>query len=296
MGAHDILSSRQLQTFRKLELTARSVVEGFVTGLHRSPYKGYAVEFAEHRQYMPGDDFKHIDWKLMGKRDRYYVKQYEEDSSLRAYLVVDTSGSMGYKSGKHTKLDYARWIAAVFSHVLLQQNDGVGLITCDSKLNSYLPARNTLSHLRNLTRILRDTRPGEDTGLGNVLHTLATLIKRRALVIIISDFFDSVDEIRLALNHFAHKHHEVILYQVLDRHELNFPFSRLTRFDSLENSYHRVTVEPERLREEYQSQFKDHQRQLQKTCHDLHMDLAKMVTDEPFEENIAKYLTMRGRR
>lgn len=285
-----------MQTYKRLELLAHSVVEGFVTGLHKSPYKGYAVEFAEHRQYIPGDDLKHIDWKLMGKRDRYYVKQYEEDSSLRAYLVLDTSGSMGYKSGEHSKLDYGCFISAVFSHILLQQSDGVGLVTCDSKLNTYLPARNTVSHLRQLNRTLKDVRPGDDTGLGNALHSLATLIKRRALVIIISDFFDNTDEIRLALNHFAHKKHEVILYQVLDRHEINFPFAGLTRFESLENPYHRLTVEPQRYRNDYIQRYKDHQRDLKKACHDLRIDHAQVVTDEPVHEAIAKYLSGRMQR
>ncbi len=295
MPAKDVLKPEKLKAFRRLELLARAVVEGFVTGLHASPFKGFAVEFAEHRQYVPGDDTKHLDWKLLAKLDRYYVKQYEEDTSMRAYLVLDTSGSMRYTTTDHSKLDYGRYISAVLSYLLLQQNDSVGLVTCDSKLNKYLPARSTPGHLRNIMQVLDAARPGNDTGLANVLHSLATLIKRRALIVIISDFFDNADELALALNHFAHKKHEIILYQVLDRKEAEFPFRQLTRFESLEGN-ERILVDPIRLQKEYLEQFEAHQMRIRKTCHHLHVDFVQMFTDDQFERSLAEYLARRLRR
>ncbi len=296
MFAKEILKPKHLKAFKQLELLARSVVEGFTTGLHKSPFKGFAIEFAEHRQYVPGDDLKHLDWKVLGKLDRFYVKQYEEDTSMRAYLVLDTSGSMAYKSGEYSKLDYGKFICAVFSYLLLQQGDSVGLVTCDAKVNRYLPARCSLSHLRNMTDALGTVQAGQDTGLGNALHSLATLVKRRALIVIISDFFDRPDEIALALNHFAHKRHEVILYQVLDRNETDFPFRRLTRFDSLENMYAKVMVDPLRYRDEYRRNFEEHQRQIRKICRDLRIDFAQMFTDDVFERSVAGFLAGRLRR
>ncbi len=295
MPARDVLKPERLKVFKRLEIMARRVVEGFITGLHESPYKGFAIEFAEHRQYVPGDDLKHLDWKLFAKHDRYYIKQYEEDTSMRVYLVLDTSGSMRYTTAKHSKLDYGRFISVVLTHLLLHQNDSVGLVTCDSKMNRYLPARSSPGHLRNIMQALDAVRPGNDTGLANVLHGIATLIRRRALIVIISDFFDNIDEITLALNHFAHKKHEVILYQVLDRKEADFPFRHLTRFESLESN-ERVLVDPLRLRGEYVNQFTKHQKRLRTTCHNLHIDFVQMFTDDPFERSLAEYLARRLKR
>ncbi len=295
MPVKDILKPQRLKAFKRLELLAHGVVEGFITGLHESPFKGFAVEFAEHRQYVPGDDLKHLDWKLLAKFDRFYVKQYEENTSMRAYLVLDRSGSMGYTSTSYSKLDYGRFICAMLAYLLLQQNDSVGVATCDSKLNTYLPARAAIGHLRHIIQVLEATKPGHGTGLGNVLHSLAALIKRRALIVIVSDFFDNVDEITLALNHFAHKKHEVIVYQVLDRRETEFPFRRLTRFDSVEGPA-RLLVDPLRLKREYLRQFDLHQKRLRETCHHLHIDFVQLFTDQPFERALAEYLARRLKR
>ena len=295
MPQENILKPERLRVFKRLELLARSVVEGFVAGLHTSPFKGFALEFAEHRQYVPGDDLKHLDWKLLAKHDRFYVKQYEEDTSMRVYLVLDTSGSMRYSNGTHSKLDYGRYICAVLSYILLQQNDAVGLITCDSKLNQYLPARSSPKQLRLIDGALQRVRGASDTGLANVLHGVADLVRRRALIVIVSDFFDRADEIALALNHFAHKKHDVLLYQVLDRREAEFPFRELTRFESLESHAHEL-VEPLRLRREYLARFHAHQKQLQAACHNLRIDFAQMFTDQPFERSLAAYLADRLKR
>jgi len=289
------LDTARIAAFKRLELLAHSVVEGFVTGLHKSPIKGFAIEFEEHRQYVPGDDLKHLDWKLLGKLNRYYVKQYEEDTSLRAYLVLDCSGSMGYRSGEHTKLDCGRFVAGVLAYMLVGQQDAVGLVTCTSKIQTYLPPRSTPTQMKHILDTLEATETGEDTGLGEVLHALANRIKRRGLIVIVSDFFDDPDDIISALNHFAHKKHEVIVYQVLDRKEVAFPFNDMTRFESLEGEDF-VLTDPLRLKREYVHQFEEHQQRIRESCHRLRIDFVQLFTDEPVERSLARYLAGRMKR
>jgi len=283
------------EAFKRLELIAHSVVEGLVTGQHQSPLKGFAVEFEEHRTYTPGDDIKHLDWKVLAKTHRYYVRQYEQETSLRAYLVLDTSGSMGYKSGAFTKLDYGRFVAGVLAYMLVGQEDAVGLVTCTATIEEFLPPRCTKTHLKNIMNTLKAARTGSDTGLGNVLHALANRIKRRGLVIVISDLFDDAGDIAKALSHFAHKKHEVIVCQVLDRQEAAFSFTEMTRFESLEGDEFELT-DPLRLRKEYLRQFDEHQNRIRKTCHQLRIDFVQFFTDEPVEHSLARYLAGRLKR
>jgi len=286
------LDRQNIAAFRRLEIYARRVVEGFVTGQHKSPFKGFAIEFAEHRQYAPGDDLKHLDWKLLAKANRSYIKQYEEDTSLRAHILLDASGSMGYKSGDLSKYEVGRFIAGVLSYMLVGQKDATGLITFTSKITKYLPPRSTSKHLKNIIDTLQETETGADTGLSEVMHNLANRIKRRALIVIISDFFDDPEGLILALNHFAHRKHEVILYQVLDRKELDFPFREMTRFESLEGE-EVILTEPARLKREYKKQFEAHSLQIKEACHRLRIDFVQMVSDEPVERSLAKYLAFR---
>ncbi len=289
------LSVKDIAKFRHLELYSHKVVEGFITGQHKSPFKGFAIEFAEHRQYVPGDDLKHLDWKMLAKRDRHYVKQYEEDTALRAFILLDASGSMAYGTGKHSKYDAGRFIAGVLSYMLIGQQDSTGLITFTSQIEKYMPPRTTSRHLKNILDTLAETPIGADTKLGEVMHQLANRIRRRAMVILISDLFDDADSIVRALNHFAHKKHEVIVFQVLDRKETDFPFRDLTRFESLEGE-ELILTEPLRLKREYLKQFNNHQRRIRKACHDLRIDFVPMMTDEPVETSLAKYLTVRLKR
>jgi uncharacterized protein (DUF58 family) len=289
------LQPKTYQAFKNMEYLAHSVVEGFLTGLHRSPFKGFAIEFAEHRQYVPGDDPRHLDWKILGKLNRYYIKQYEEDTSLRAYLVVDTSGSMGYSDGKTSKLDYARYTAAVLSYLLLQQKDSVGLVKCNHQMQTFLPPRSTRTHFRMLVNELEQARAGEQTSLGEVLHLLAQRVKRRALIIIISDLFDDADSISLALNHFAHKRHEVSVIRTLAPEETSFSFDNPTRFEGLENQQARE-VDPRLLRDEYLRQFESHRNKIRETCFARRIDYTEFLTDRPFEKTMAKYLVERMKR
>lgn len=291
----DSLDMRNISAFRRLELFAHKVVEGFITGQHKSPFKGFAIEFAEHRQYVPGDDLKHFDWKLLAKADRKYIKQYEEDTALRAYLLLDASGSMSYKSGEFSKYEYGRFIAGVLAYMLIGQQDSTGLVTFSNKIESYLPARTTARHLKNMIDTLTETETGEDTQLAEVMHQLANRINRRALVVIISDLFDEPEDLILALNHFAHKKHEIVVFQVLDRKEEEFPFRDLMRFEGLEGEEHLLT-EPLRVKREYQRQFQAHERKIMKACHHQRIDFVKIYTDEPVETQLAKYLTVRLRK
>jgi uncharacterized protein (DUF58 family) len=288
-------SQAEVQRFRQFELLARSVVEGSISGRHHSPYKGFAIEFEEHRQYAPGDDLKHLDWKLLGKLSRYYIKQYEEDTTLRAYLVVDISGSMHYTSADRTKLETARMAAQVLSYLLIQQQDAVGLMTCDNRLRTHLPPRATKPQYKRISDALAAADTRADTGLGPVLHQLADRIKRRALIVILSDLFDDPKDICLALNHFAHRRHEVVVFQTLDRKETTFPFSSPTAFESLEGG-EPLRVDPARVRRAYLEKFNAHREQIQRTCFDRRIDLVPLYTDDPFETVMARYLAERTRR
>lgn len=289
------LSAHRLQRFRNFELVAHRVVEGILSGQHRSPFKGFAIEFAEHRQYSPGDDIKHLDWKLLGKLNRYYIRQYEEDTSLHAYLLLDRSGSMSYRSGDFSKFDLGRFICGVLTYVLLLQKDAVGMLSFDNSIREFLPPRTTRRHLRRILDSLGNTECGADTQLGNVLHGLANRLKRRALIVIASDLLDDSREIIRALNHFSHRKHEVIVFQILDRRELTFPFTDQTRFESLEHQTSVVT-DPIRIRREYLKQFKAHQTAIRQACHNLRIEFNQIVTDEPFEPMMARYLAERTKR
>ncbi len=289
------LSAKRLQRFRNFELIAHRVVEGILTGQHKSPFKGFAIEFAEYRQYSPGDDIKHLDWKLLGKLNRYYIRQYEEDTSLHAYLLLDRSGSMAYKSGHFSKFDFGRFVCGVLTYVLLLQKDAVGLLSFDNAIREFMPPRTTRRHLKRVLDSLGNTECGADTQLGNVLHGLANRLKRRALIVIVSDLLDDAQEIIRALNHFAHRKHEVVVFQVLDRRELTFPFADQTRFESLEYE-DAILTDPIRIRQEYLKQFKSHQTAVRQACHNLRIEFNQLVTDEAFESTMARYLAERVKR
>ena len=288
----------ELRKYGGLTLLARNVVEGFLTGVHRSPYKGFSIEFAEHRQYTPGDEIRHIDWRAYGKTDRYYVKEYEEETNLKAYLLVDASASMGYKGkGKGpTKFQYAQYVAASMAFMMLHQMDAVGLISYDTKVRSLIPPKANPKHLLQLIRSLEATEPGGETAMAPIWHELAGHhLKRRGLVIILSDFFDQIDDLIRALQHLRHRHHEVVLFQVLAPEELEFPFSRMTQFRNLERLDDRLLVDARRLREEYLKNFAAFREQLRQRVGRMHIDYHLLRTDEPVDRALGIYLSRRQR-
>jgi len=289
------MDSKRASAFKKLELIARSVVEGLKTGMHKSPYKGFAVEFQQHRPYVAGDDLKHLDWKVLARDDRYYIKEFEEDTCLRAYIIVDSSGSMGYTSKNQTKFDLAKQISAVLTYLMLQQQDSVGLMTFDTKIRDHVTRRSTSNHIKYMIDVLDATELKGETDLGSVLQTVAQKVGRRSLLVILSDFFGEMESIEKALRHFSHKKHEVILFQTLDPYEADFPFTDLTRFESIEQD-HSELVDPLRLKKTYLEKFNAHQKQLKKACHNLRIDFETLFTHEPIERKLAEYLIRRTRR
>jgi uncharacterized protein (DUF58 family) len=239
-----------ISRLKGLDVKARLVVEGFVSGLHRGPYKGFSVEFAEHRQYMPGDPIRHIDWKVYGKTDRFYIKEYEEETNLRAYLILDGSGSMGYKSDGITKLEYGCYLSASLAYLMLKQQDSVGLLVFDTKLRRYIPPRSAKRHLHVILRELAETSAHEETNLGRTLEELASRVTRRGLVILVSDLLDDYESVVRGLKLFRHRKHEVIVFHVLDPYEVTFPFEHEVILRDLETA-EEVPAVPWEIRREY---------------------------------------------
>jgi uncharacterized protein (DUF58 family) len=289
------LDPAALARVRNLALVARGVVEGAVTGLHASPYKGFSVEFAEHRKYAPGDNPRHLDWRILGRTDRLYVKQYEEETNLRAHLLLDTSASMGYAGpGCVSKLTYACHLAAVLSYLMMRQQDAVGLTTFDEALRLEVPPGSAPRHFDAMMRQLETVTPAGGTALGPTLHRLADRVKRRGLVVLLSDLYEDPEAIEPALHHFRHRRHEVILFHVLDPSEIDFPFHEAATFLDPETG-ERLLVDPAYVRDEYRRQvaaFLDRYRRL---CAGCHFDYVVARTDTPYDHMLSRYLEKRGR-
>jgi len=286
----------ELRKYAGLTLLARRVVEGFLTGVHRSPYKGASIEFAEHRQYTPGDEIRHIDWRAFGKTDKYFIKEYEEETNLKSYLLVDASGSMGYrgKSKQPTKFEFAQQVAASLAFLMLHQLDAVGLITHDTKIRRIIPPKASPKHLLNVLKALEATKPGGETSMAPLWHQLAThQLKRRGMIIIISDFFDDLEALTKALRHLKYRNHEVILFHVLAPEEIEFPFSRMTQFRDLETAGENVRVDARRWREEYLRNFENFREQLRQRTGNMHMDYCLLRTDQPVDRALGHYLSRR---
>lgn len=276
-----------------MELRARLVVEGFITGLHKSPYHGFSVEFAEHRQYMPGDEIKHVDWKIYAKTDRYYIKQYEEETNLKSYLVLDASRSMDYASqGNIKKIEYAAYLAASLSYMMIKQQDAVGLAVFDEQLTSYLPPHATKGYLRQILLELQKLRAGRKTGAGKSLHTVADRIKRRGLVIVLSDLFDTPDDVIAALKHFRHKKNEVIVMHILDPLERSFAFGSDAMFKDMETSEQMMT-QPWQIQKAYQREMSAFLDRYKKECRENYVDYVLMDTATPFDVALTQYLHKR---
>ena len=291
----EFLAPADLKRISNLQVLARLVVEGFCTGLHRSPHKGFSVEFRQHRQYVPGDDLRRLDWGVYGKTDRFFIREYEEETNLRATILLDLSGSMDFGTGAVRKYEYATRLAACLSYLMLQQQDSVGLVTFDSKIRKYIPPRARVSHLRVLVDELQAARPGGETELGRVFHELVPRLHRRGLLIIISDCFGNVPELLKALAHFRHARHEILILQIWDRDELDFPFNGWTRFESLEDDLFHL-IDPAAIRAAYLSRLDQFRSELLQGCIRHRIDLVPFVTDVPYAEALAAYLMVRLKR
>ena len=275
-----------------MALRARLVVEGYIIGQHKSPYHGFSVEFAEHRAYGPGDEIRHVDWKLYGKTDRYYVKQYEEETNLKAYILLDTSRSMKYTSGTVTKLDYASYLSAALTYLMLNQQDGTGLILFDEKIQKFIPPRSTPSYLNTILKNLEKPTFGSDTDIGLVLHEIAERIKKRGLVILISDLMDDQEAVLSGLKHFRHNKQEVILFHILDRKELDFKFNTRTRFKDMESAS-QLTTEPWQIKSSYKKRIQRLQNDYKKKCREQLIDYVPLFTDQSLDIALNSYLNKR---
>lgn len=285
-----------LAKYGHLEVVSRLVVEGFMMGHHRSPFKGSSVEFVEHRQYYPGDEIRHIDWRAYGKTGKYYIKEFEEETNLRAYLLLDSSGSMSYGESTLSKFEYARLLTASLAYLLHSQRDAVGLVTFDSQEQSRFEPSTNPKTFRQVMQALSAAKPGNETGLGPFFDRVIPSLKRRCLVVIVSDFFDDPRVLERSLQLLKRNRHDVALFQVIAPEEEEFPYSRPTQFRSLELSSHRLLVDPHRLRKIYLKQFRSFQEELKTIAGGCGYDLTTMTTANPFEKALGAYLDWRTRR
>ena len=275
-----------------ISMRAKMVVEGYIIGQHRSPYHGFSVEFAEHRSYEPGDEVRHIDWKLYGKTNRLYVKRYEEETNLRAHLILDTSKSMDYASGKVSKLQYGSYLLAALSYLMISQQDAAGVVLFDESIKSFIPPKSTPSHLNTLLNVLDVEKPGSDTKIEPVLHEMAERIKKRGLVIIISDLFDEPNSIMNGLKHFRHSKQEVILFHILDRNELEFDFNSRTKFVDMESG-EEITTDPWHVKNDYKNLIKNLQDYYKSQCRLNLIDYVPLFTDDSLDKGLNEYFNKR---
>jgi uncharacterized protein (DUF58 family) len=289
------LEPEALARVKNLSVVARGVVEGFISGLHSSPFKGFSVEFAEHREYTAGDDPRHLDYRMLGRTDRLYVKQYEEETNMRVQILLDASGSMAYnRTAKITKLQYGCYLTAVLSYLMTRQQDSVGLTTFDSEIRLDMPARGSPRHFSEMMHRLEEVAPGHETHIAAPLHELANRFKRRCLIVLISDLYDEPEEVIRALHHFRHRRHEVIVFQVLDRAEIEFPFRETIAFHDLESN-ERIQIEPSYVREQYMAEFEAFLTGYRRACAEAQIDYVLADTSVPYDFLLSKYIAKRSR-
>ncbi|MDA0838860.1 MAG: DUF58 domain-containing protein [Planctomycetota bacterium] len=286
------LDPEVLQKLGDLELVAREVVEGLRVGSHRSPLKGFSTEFAHHRQYSPGDAIRDIDWRVYGRTDRYYTKLYEAETNFDCYLLIDASASMNYGSGKVSKLEYAKFLAASLAYLVLKQRDSVGLSVFDSEVRAYLPPRSAMGIILQIDRLLRQIQPVERTSIAKQLHDIALLMKRRSFVVLISDLFAEVDDILAGLDHLRFDGHNVVVLHTLDPYELEFPFKGTWRFEGLEGEVP-LTTQPERIRDDYMASFNAYLEALRAGCVASQVDYTTVDTSRPLDAVLSEFFFRR---
>lgn len=285
---------QSLMRIRGLEMRAKVVVEGFWTGLHRSPYHGFSVEFTEYRQYSTGDDLRYLDWRLYARSDRYYVKRFEDETNLRCHFLVDASRSMGFGTTGYTKSDYAATLAATMAYFLSQQRDAVGLVTFDRDIVDYIPARYRPRHSHRLMVALEKTPAGEGTDLTVPLARVAELMNKRGLLVLISDMFAPIGSLEYDLSLFRSRGHDVIVFQVLDPSELEFSFSAATQFHDVETGK-QMYVDPAAVRNSYRERLEKHNAAIERSCRQLGIDFRRMATDSHLEPALAELMRIRRR-
>ncbi len=287
-----LLDAEAISRAESLGLAARYIVEGYMAGEHKSPFRGFAIEFTQHREYVPGDDIRHLDWKVLGRTDRYYLKQYEQETNYVAHLLVDGSESMKYGSGSISKLHYAKMIAAVLCYVILHQRDAVSLGVFDEKLQTYVPRTGNLQSMHNILSLLAGFNPTRQTNIGQVLHEMAGQIRRRGIAVLISDLFDDEQQVLDGIQHLRFGGHEVIVFHVLDPFELEFPFNGLVEFEGLEQSP-KLLTRPREIRKSYLREFDAFRARLREGCERQNCHYTMINTATPLHEVISGYLAFR---
>jgi len=303
-SAYRFLEPAALARMQNLSLAARGVVEGVISGQHKSPFRGFSVEFAEHRNYVAGDNLRHLDWRMLGRTDRLYVKQYEEETNLKAQIVLDTSSSMAYRSGHNiSKLEYGAYLTAMLGYLMTRQQDSVGLTTFDEQLRLDLPPRSSRRGFGELLRQMEtlcdqatdqnSPPPTAKTRIAETLHELAERFKRRCLVILISDLYEDPEIVMQALHHFRHRHHELIVFHVFDQAEIEFPFRDTMEFVDMETGEH-LQVDPNYVREDYCRQIQEFIDHYRRRCNECQIDYVMTHTSVPYDQMLTRYLAKRN--
>jgi uncharacterized protein (DUF58 family) len=293
-GDKSYFDPQVLASISNLYLRARWVVEGIMSGVHRSRAKGFSVEFEEHREYSPGDEIRRIDWKALGKFDRYFIKEYEDETNLRAYLLLDTSGSMDYASNGVTKFDYGCTLAASLAYLILKQQDAAGLVTFSNRIESFIPPKAKRDYLTQILHALENRGPGGETNVSRILEEIAGQIKRRGLVILVSDLLDDPEPILKGLRLFRFKGNDVIVFHLLDQAELDLPFDGNILFEDLEQANLKVVADPRAIRKTYQEVVREFVSEMRKQCRDNAIDYQLISTSTPLDQALASYLSWRG--
>jgi uncharacterized protein (DUF58 family) len=287
------LDPETLQKLGDLELIAKEIVEGSRVGHHRSNLRGFSTEFAHHRQYAPGDPIRDLDWRVYGRTDRYYTRLYEAETNFDCHIVLDASASMTYASGKVSKLEYAKYLTASLCYLVLNQRDSVGLSVFDSEVRAYMPPRSTMGMIVELEHMLRDIKPAPKSTIAKQLHDVALQIKRRSLVVVISDLLADVDDIMRGLDHLRFDGHNVVVFHTLDPYELDFPFKGTWRFDGLETD-EEVITQPDRIRDDYMTNLTTYLERLSKGCIGSDVDYTLVNTADPLDKILSEFLERRS--
>jgi len=283
-----------LARITSLELLARTVVEGFISGLHRSPYTGFSTEFAEYRQYMPGDDLRYLDWKLLGRTDRYYIKKYRADTNSQCHILLDASASMKYTTGEITKLQYAQFLGSSLAYLANKQQDAVGLIAFDQEVRTHVPALSRTGHMRTIFGRMEQLEAGNETNLSVMLHQAAERITRRGIIIVLSDFYDEPEAIIEALQHLRFKGNDVVVFHLLDKNELDFEFTEPVLLEDAETE-EQIHVLPDVLGDGYRNTIRQHVEAVRDGCARNKIDYEMLTTDKPLDHALFSFLAKRAR-
>ena len=289
------LDPELLARIGSLELLARAVVEGFMSGLHRSPYTGFSTEFTEYRQYNAGDDLRYLDWRLLGRTDRYFIKKYRADTNTQCHLLIDTSASMNYAHASTvTKLQYAKFLAASLAYLLNRQQDAVGVVAFDRKVHTHVPARNRTGHMRTVFGHLSLLEPGGETRLAESLHQLAEILTRRGIVVVISDFYDQTDRLQEAFQHLRFKGHDLVAFHVLDQNELDFDFKEPVLLLEDAETQEQIPVLPDVVMSGYRERMQRHVEAMRRCAAANHVDYEVLTTKQPLDFALFSFLSRRA--